>query len=86
METLSCACLPVGRDGDERCISRRQKKQMLKQVQHDIAVGYSFFCHPESGPELDSGSIDFRISFFGFKNLGGKVPYPAGGVLYFRSS
>jgi len=34
----------------------------------------SLFCHPEPGPELDSGSIDFGISVFGFKNLGFKAP------------
>ena len=43
---------------------------MLKQVQHDSKVGFSSFCHPEPGPEPDSGSIDFGISVldleFGF--------------------
>ena len=29
----------------------------------------SLFCHPEPGPEASSGSIDFGISVFGFKNL-----------------
>jgi hypothetical protein len=34
----------------------------------------SLFCHPEPGPEASSGSIDFGISVFGFKNLGFKAP------------
>jgi uncharacterized protein (DUF1330 family) len=33
-----------------------------------------FFCHPEPGPELDSGSIDFGISVLGLENLGFKAP------------
>jgi len=41
---------------------------------HDNRVRVSFFCHPEPGPELDSGSIDFGISVLGFKNLGFKAP------------
>ena len=36
--------------------------QMLKQVQHDMTVRLSSFCHPGPGPELDSGSIDFSTS------------------------
>ena len=32
---------------------------MLKQVQHDRVSKVS--CHPEPGPELDSGSIEFGI-------------------------
>jgi hypothetical protein len=32
---------------------------MLKQVQHDMVSKAS--CHPEPGPELDSGSIEFGI-------------------------
>ncbi len=36
---------------------------MLKQAQHDMAVRFWSFCHPEPGPELDSG-IDFSISVF----------------------
>jgi hypothetical protein len=36
--------------------------QMLKQVQHDMMVRFWSFCHPEPGPELDSGSKDFGIS------------------------
>jgi len=43
----------------------------------------SLFCHPEPGPELDSGSIDFGISVFGFKNLGFKAP-PLWGSLLLR--
>ena len=53
---------------------RKKTNQMLKQVQHDMTVWFWSFCHPEPGPELDSGSIDFSISFFGFKNLGVKAP------------
>jgi hypothetical protein len=34
----------------------------------------SLFCHPEPGPELNSGSNDFGISVLGFKNLGFKAP------------
>jgi hypothetical protein len=41
--------------------------QMLKQVQHDMTVRFWFFCHPEPGPELNSGSIDFSISFLGLR-------------------
>jgi len=40
----------------------RKINQMLKQVQHDVTVRFWSFCHPEPGPELDSGSIDFGIS------------------------
>jgi hypothetical protein len=66
----------AGRDGDERCVCRRQKKttQMLKQVgttrnrvQHDRMIWFSSFCHPEPGPELVSGSIDFGISVLGLE-------------------
>jgi len=42
--------------------SRGKADQMLEQVQHDITVRFWSFCHPEPGPELDSGSIDFSIS------------------------
>jgi hypothetical protein len=48
--------------------------QMLKQVQHDMTVRVWSFCHPEPGPELDSGSIDFSISVFGFRIKGFKAP------------
>jgi hypothetical protein len=34
----------------------------------------SLFCHPEPGPELDSGSIDFGISVLGLNHLGFKAP------------
>jgi len=33
-----------------------------------------FFCHPEPGPELNSGSNDFGISVLGLENLGFKAP------------
>jgi len=36
--------------------SRKKTNQMLKQVQHDMTVRFCSFCHPEPGPELDSGS------------------------------
>jgi hypothetical protein len=42
---------------------------MLKQVQHDVTVRFWSFCHPEPGPELDSGSIDFGISLLAFRFL-----------------
>jgi hypothetical protein len=32
------------------------------------------FCHPEPGPELDSGSIDFGIWVLVLENLGSKAP------------
>jgi hypothetical protein len=55
-------------DGDEKCVCRRQKKvgQMLKQVQHEKMVWFWSCCHPEPGPELDSGSIEFGISILDF--------------------
>jgi hypothetical protein len=70
LKTPSCACLPVGRDGDERCVCQRQKKtnQMLKQVQHDKMVRFRSCCHPGPCPELDSGlfrDLDFRFREFG---------------------
>jgi hypothetical protein len=33
-----------------------------------------FFCHPEPGPELNSGSNDLGISVLGLENLGFKAP------------
>jgi hypothetical protein len=39
-----------------------------------MAVRFWSFCHPEPGPELDSGSIDFSISFFWLMILGLKAP------------
>jgi hypothetical protein len=33
---------------------RKKADQMLKQVQHDIAVRFWSFCHPEPYPELVS--------------------------------
>ena len=56
--------------------------QMLKQVQHDNKGLVLVFCHPEPGPELNSGSNDFGISVLGLKNLALK-PRPVSGVLYF---
>ena len=47
---------------------------MLKQVQHDNRGLAFFFCHPEPGPELNSGSNDFGISVLGLENLGFKAP------------
>jgi hypothetical protein len=52
---------------DASADSRGKADQMLKQVQHDITVRFWSFCHPEPGPELDSGSIDFSISFLGLR-------------------
>jgi len=47
---------------------RKYANQMLKQVQkHDMTVRFWSFCHPKPGPELDSGSIDFSISFLGLR-------------------
>ena len=49
-----------------------------------MTTGFRYlFCHPEPGPELDSGSIDFGISVFGFKNLGFKAPSCGRGSLLF---
>jgi hypothetical protein len=39
-----------------------------------MTVRFWSFCHPEPGPELDSGSIDFGISVLGLENLGFKAP------------
>jgi hypothetical protein len=55
-------------------LKAERKNKMLKQVQHDNSVSFWFFCHPEPGPELDSGSKDFGISGFGLENLGFKAP------------
>jgi hypothetical protein len=63
--------------------SRKKVNQMLKQVQHDMTVRFYSFCHPEPGPELDSGSIDFSISVSGLRIYVLK-PRPVGGVLYFE--
>jgi hypothetical protein len=46
----------------ESAENRKKVDQMLKQVQHAIAVRFWSFCHPEPGPELASGSKDFGIS------------------------
>jgi hypothetical protein len=53
---------------------RKKLNQMLKRVQYDSMVWLLFFCHPEPGPELNSGSNDFGISVLGLKNLGFKAP------------
>jgi hypothetical protein len=45
-----------------RLLKAKKIGQMLKQVQHDMTVRSWSFCHPEPGPELDSGSTDFSIS------------------------
>jgi hypothetical protein len=37
------------------------RNEMLKQVQHDNIRNTLNPCHPELGPELDSGSIEFGI-------------------------
>jgi hypothetical protein len=50
-----------------RLLKAEKVNQMLKQVQHDMMVRFWSFCHPEPGPELDSGSIDFSISVFDFR-------------------
>jgi hypothetical protein len=50
-----------------RLLKAEKINQMLKQVQHDMTVRFWSFCHPEPGPELDSGSIDFGISVLGFR-------------------
>ncbi len=59
---------------------------MLNQVQHDMTVRLRSFCHPEPGPELDSGSIDFSISVLGFRIKAppcgrGSLPLPGIGDL-----
>jgi hypothetical protein len=42
---------------DASAKSRKKANQMLKQVQkHDMAIRFWSFCHPEPGPELNSGS------------------------------
>jgi hypothetical protein len=52
---------------------RKKTNQMLNQVQHDMTVRFWSSCHPEPGPELNSGSTISR-SLFWFKNLGVKAP------------
>jgi hypothetical protein len=48
-----------------------------------MTTGFGFrFCHPEPGPEASSGSIDFGISAFGFKNLGFKALLCGRGLLF----
>jgi hypothetical protein len=36
---------------------RRKLNRMLKRVQHDKQISVLVSCHPEPGPELDSGSM-----------------------------
>ena len=55
------------------------QKPLIPQMTMEFG---SRFCHPEPGPELNSGSNDFGISVLGLENLGFKAP-PLGGVLYF---
>jgi hypothetical protein len=50
-----------------RLLKAEKINQMLKQVQHDMTVRFWSFCHPEPGPELNSGSNDFGISVLGFR-------------------
>jgi len=45
-------------------------KEMLKPVQHDCKRRIPHCCHPEPGPELASGSIDFGISVLVLNHLG----------------
>ena len=54
---------------------------MLKRVQHDMPVRFCSFCHPEPGPELNSGSIDFGISILGL-GISFLQPRPVGGFFY----
>jgi hypothetical protein len=60
--------------------AKKKTNQMLKQGQHDMTVRFWSFCHPEPGPELDSGSIDFSISFLGLR-VSVLKPRPEAGVL-----
>jgi hypothetical protein len=64
-------------DAETSLISIRPRFSMT------TGVGFRF-CHPEPGPELDSGSIDFGISAFGFKNLGFKAPPCGRGLLLLK--
>ena len=43
----------------------KAKNETLKRVQGDKGGLFFSFCHPEPGPELNSGSIDFEIYGFG---------------------
>ena len=50
--------------------SKPDAETILKQVQHkvqkhDKRVRFLSCCHPEPGPELNSGSKDFGISVLG---------------------
>jgi hypothetical protein len=46
---------------------QKKTNQMLKQVQHDITVWFWSFCHPEPGPELNSGSTISGSRFLGLR-------------------
>jgi hypothetical protein len=51
--------------------NKSNAETILNRVQHkvqkcDRMVRFWSFCHPEPGPELNSGSIDFEISVLGF--------------------
>jgi len=48
-----------------RLLRAEKINQMLKG-QHDVVFPVWSLRHPEPGPELDSGSIDFGISVLGF--------------------
>ena len=51
-----------------------------------MTMGFgSRFCHPEPGPELNSGSNDFGISVLGLENLGFKAPPCGRGSLLLSS-
>jgi hypothetical protein len=48
---------------------RPDAETILSQAQHkvhDEMVWFWSYCHPEPGPELDSGSIEFGISVLNF--------------------
>jgi hypothetical protein len=61
--------------------AEKEANQMLKQVQHGLAVLFWSFCHPEPGPELNSGSKDFGISFLGLV-ISVLRPHPWGGAFF----
>jgi hypothetical protein len=49
--------------------SRPDAETILSQAQHKVHDKMLWFwscCHPEPGPELDSGSIEFGISVLNF--------------------
>jgi hypothetical protein len=58
--------------------------KILNQVQHKVHDNRGlafFFCHPEPGSELNSGSNDFGISVLGLENLVFKAPLCGWGSL-----